>query len=116
MPLDRGATKSVATVQYAMLADQPYVHTQEDVLFATWFERQNMPEKSAAEIAELRVEFFAKPKPCLRTSPLAKKYGWGFVFDASGRVALCPMESKEYADLLGGGEIKVLKAMRSSRG
>lgn len=63
----------------------------------------------------MREDFFAKPKPCLRTSPLAKRYGWGFLFDAEGRVKLCPMESAEYRELSTGGKVKVLKAMRSSR-
>jgi hypothetical protein len=114
-PSERGGKQTVATLQYEMLADKPFVYTQEDVLFTTWFERQHFPEKSETEIAALRGEFFAKPKPCLRTSPLAKKYGWGFVFDTDGRVKLCAMESEEYRELLNGGKVKVLKAMKSSR-
>lgn len=115
VPDDRGGKrKSVARVQYEMLAGNPYVYTQEDVLFNTWLTRQEMPEKEAAEVARLRGEFFAKPKPCLRTSPLAKRYGWGFSFDEQGRVALCSMESKEYGDLIERDGIKVLKAMKSS--
>jgi len=115
IPEDRGGKKTVAVLHYEMLADKPYAHTQEDVQFNTWFQRQDMLEKSEAEVARLREEFFSKPKPCLRTSPLPKKYGWGFIFDEEGRVALCPMESQEYRDLLEGGKVKVLKAMRSSR-
>lgn len=115
VPTERGGKQTVATLQYEMLADKPFVHTQEDVLFATWFERQGFPEKSDAELERLRDEFFAKPKPCLRTSPLAKKYGWGFAFDAEGRVKLCPMESDEYRNLRDSGQAKVLKAMKSSR-
>lgn len=115
VPEERGGKKkSVARIHYEMLAGKPYVHTQEDVLFTTWLTRQEMPEKSAAEVAQLRSEFFAKPKPCLRTSPLAKRYGWGFAFDETGHVALCPMESKEYGDLLHRDGVKVLKAMKSS--
>jgi hypothetical protein len=30
-------------------------------------------------------------------------------------VALCPMESKEYQELLAGDDVKVLKALRSRR-
>jgi hypothetical protein len=115
VPTDRGGKQTVATLQYNMLADKPFVYTQEDVLFATWFDRQDLPPKSAAELADLREEFFAKPKPCLRTSPLAKKYGWGFAFDEQGRVKLCPMESAEYRDLLAGEDLTILKAMKSSR-
>jgi hypothetical protein len=63
-----------------------------------------------------RNEFFARPQACLRASPLPKKYGWGFVFDAEGRVALCAMESAEYRRLLGDTGVRVLKALRSARG
>ncbi|MQA94870.1 MAG: hypothetical protein GEV11_09540 [Streptosporangiales bacterium] len=111
----RGGKKGVASIHYDMLAGQPYRHTQEDVLFQTWLERQDEQPGSPDEIARLRDEFFAKPKPCLRTSPLGKRYGWGFAFDAEGRVALLPMESEEYRKLLDGGEVKVLKAMKTKR-
>lgn len=50
-----------------------------------------------------------------RTSPLAKRYGWGFLFDTEGRVKLCPMESEEYRELVESGDVKVLEAMASSR-
>jgi Family of unknown function (DUF6157) len=115
-PAGRGAKKTVAALQYEMLANAPYVHTQEDVLFDTWLRRQDLPHKTRADVARLRDDFFAKPQPCLRCSPLPKKYGWGFSFDEKGRVALCPMESKEYREALAGGRVKVVKAMRSSRG
>jgi hypothetical protein len=76
-PPDRGANKTVASLQHAMLVDSPYVYTQEDVLFITWFERQTIPHMPEEDIAHLRDEFFAKPQACLRASPLPKRYGWG---------------------------------------
>jgi Family of unknown function (DUF6157) len=115
VPPDRGAQRTVASVQYAMPADRPYGQTQEDVLFGTWLERQNTPDLSAADIARLREEFFSRPQACLRSSPLPKKYGWGLHFDDEGRVALCPMDSKHYRELVTGHEVHVLKAMRSKR-
>lgn len=74
---ERGANKTVASLQHAMLVDSPYVYTQEDVLFITWFERQTIPHMSEEDIAHLRDEFFANPQACLRASPLPKRYGWG---------------------------------------
>lgn len=115
VPVDRGAKKSVAALQYGLLADCPYVHTQEDVLFETWLRRQDRPDLSEADVVRLRAELFSRPQACLRASPLPKRYGWGLVFDEEGRVALCPMESKEYQELLASGRLKVLKALRSSR-
>lgn len=115
VPVPRGKDKTVAVLQYELLAKSPYVHTQEDVLFNSWLQRQDLPEPSPTKVAELRAAFFAKPQACLRASPLPKKHGFGLLFDAQGRIALCPMESKEYQDLARGDRVKVLKAMRSSR-
>ncbi|WP_283137094.1 DUF6157 family protein [Rhizohabitans arisaemae] len=114
-PKDRGAKKTVAVLQYEMLAGRPFVHTQEDVLFDTWFKRHELPEASDEEIAALRAKFFSKPQACLRSSPLPKKHGWGLVFNAEGKIALCPMESAEYREHLATGTLKILKALRSSR-
>ena len=48
----------------------------------------------------------------------AKRYGWGFHFDAGSKVALVAVESKEYAALSSGKRkgVKVVAAMRSRRG
>ena len=118
VPPQRGAKPTVATLQYEMLAGSPYVHTQEDVLFQSWLQRQPLPGGlSPAEVARLRAEFFAKPQACLRSSPLPKQYGWGFRFDDRGLLALCPMESTEYRNVIEGKVegVQVLKAMRSKR-
>ncbi len=115
VPEDKPGKKTVANIHYKMLADKPFSVRQEDVLFETWLRRQPDQPTDPAEIAKLREDFFAKPKPCLRTSPLPKRYGWGLVFDQEGRVKLCPMDSEEYRNLLVCGEVKVLKAMASNR-
>ena len=117
VPSPRGGKKTVAVLQYEMLAERPYALTQEDVLFDSWFlRRPDAGEARGAEAAALREAFFSKPQPCLRTSPLPKKYGFGLHFDGDGRIALCPVESGEYARLLeGAGGTTVLKAMRSAR-
>lgn len=122
VPSERGGKKTVAVLQYEMLAADPYHLTQEDVLFETWLRRQDVSGAAPdADRADLRDRFFAKEQPCLRSSPLPKKYGFGLRFDAEGRVALCPVESEEYRRLVGEstgespGELTVLKALRSRR-
>jgi hypothetical protein len=118
-PSEHGGRPSVATLQYELIAGDPYEHTQEDVLFESWIRWQpSSRTKTKPELARLREEFFAKPQPCLRASPLPKKYGWGLLFNKNGRVALCAMESAEYRRIVGGKAVgvKVLKALRSSRG
>jgi hypothetical protein len=119
VPVEKGGKATVATIQYEMLADHPYEYVQPDVLFTSWLARQETAEKpSKAAVAKLRADFFSKPQPCLRASPLPKKYGFGLLFDEQGRVALCPMESDEYRRLAGAKQssVKVLKAFRTSRG
>lgn len=115
LPTPRGGKKTVAVLQYEMIADTPYQHTQEDVLFNSWLQRQDLGEVSAGEVARLRGEFFSKAQACLRASPLPKQFGWGLDFDDKGRVALFPMESAEYRRRVEGGDVKVMKAMRSKR-
>jgi len=117
VPPDRGERKTVARIQYELLAANPYRYTQEDVLFATWLARQGLEHTPEQEIARLREEFFSRPQACLRSSPLPKQYGWGLLFDDQGRVALCPVESAKYRRLVAGqdSEVKVLKAFRSKR-
>jgi hypothetical protein len=114
VPAGRGSAKTVAEIQYEMISENPFVFTQEDVLFESWFARQNL-EVSDAEKAELRAQFFAKEQPCLRTSPLTRTHGWGMVFDEEGRVALCAMDSPDYAKYLESGDHKVIKALRTKR-
>lgn len=118
VPVAKGGKKTVAVVQYELIAGSPFRLTQEDVLFETWLARQGPPgEPSDEERAELRARFFAKPQACLRGSPLPKSYGWGLLFDERGRVGLCAVDSEEYRRLVTGAEpgITILKAFRSRR-
>ncbi len=112
-----GEKKTVAALQYEMLAAEPYRLTQEDVLFLTWVRRRpGFGELGENELAALRDEFFSRSRACLRASPLPKRYGFGLLFDGEGRIALCPMESEEYRRIVAGGEgYTVVKAMRTSR-
>lgn len=114
-PSARGDKPTVAALQYRMLADHPFRFTQPEVLFDVWLERQALGELPEAERARLHAAFFAKPQACLRASPLPKQYGWGLLFDEAGRIALCPMESPTYQELIAGGQVQVRKAMRSRR-
>lgn len=101
---------SIAALQYALLAAQPYALTSDDVLFAVHAARQGVKPAKAA-----REAFFAKPQACLRASPLPKTYGFGLHHDAQGRVALVPMESVRYAELAHDAGTKTVAAMRSAR-
>ena len=114
-PPGRAANPTVAQLQYELLAESPFTLTQEDVLFESWFARQE--GVMDADRPALREQFFSRSQACLRASPLPKQYGWGLLFDHEGRIALLPMESEEYRRLAAGAnpELRVLKAMRSKR-
>jgi hypothetical protein len=115
VPPTKAEKKTVANIQYELLAGHPYKYTQEDVLFETFVRHKGIPAgELKARGKAMREEFFAKDQPCLRTSPLARTYGWGFHFDPKGKVALYPKGSAEY-EKLSEGTPKVLKALRSSR-
>ncbi|WP_333618556.1 DUF6157 family protein [Dietzia sp.] len=104
--------RTVAELQYERLEGRPYEWTSDELLFDVHCERKGIAE---AERAVERERFFSKGQPCLRTSPLAKTYGWGFHFDADGRVALVPMGSEDLESLAGREGVAVERAMRSSR-
>jgi hypothetical protein len=112
IPQSRGAIKTVAVLQYEMIADHPYEFTQDDILFAVFAERQGI--RTSDRSAE-REKFFARDQPCLRSSSLGKRYGWGIHNDDHGRVALFAVDSGAYRDLMDDDRLKHLKALRSRR-
>jgi hypothetical protein len=111
-PEPKSEKKTIPVLQYEMIANNPYKYTQEDVLFETYADYNEIP---AADRPAERQKFFSKGQACLRASSLGKRYGWGIHSNAEGKVALYPMGSKEYQELATDTKIKHLKAMRSKR-
>jgi len=74
--------------------------------------RNAIPE---GEMDAARAKFFSKGQPCVRSSPLAKRYGWGIHSDADGKVGLIAMESPGYQELASDPAITHVRAMRSKR-
>ncbi len=108
---------SIAELTLRMIAENPYRYTSDDVLFTVWADRKGIPEE---ERAAAREAFFSKGQPCLRSSDLGKRYGWGVHSDSEGRVAVYGLGSDEYARFESGvspsGQpVTVTRAMRSSR-
>lgn len=102
---------TIAALHYRLIAEAPYARTSDEVVFATFALRHGI----AVDDAAAREEFFAKGQPCLRSSPLGKRYGWGIHHDAEGRVALVPRGSAEYAALAADADTAHTRAMRSKR-
>ncbi len=104
--------RTIPTIQHDLIGNNPYRYTSDDVLFEVFAERNDVPE---TEYESERIKLFSKGQACLRSSPLAKRYGWGFHFDDKSRVALFGVESDEYQKLLDDKSLKHIKAMRSSK-
>jgi hypothetical protein len=108
---------TAAQRQFEMLHTNPYRFTSEEILFASSSEGIRLAEGIEDEEKQRNLRaFFEKPRACLRSSPLAKQYGWGFHFDADGRVALYGVESEDYRRLRNDGSLRQLEALRSKRG
>ena len=103
---------TLARMQYDMISAHPYRYTSDEILFAIHAARKGI---QPAEMEDQRAEFFSRGQPCLRSSPLGKRYGWGIHHDAESRVALYPRETEEYRRLSQDPSLKQVAAMRSAR-
>lgn len=104
--------RTVANIQFDLVSKNPYKFTSDDVFFQVFAERNDLTK---AELKEAREKFFSKGQPCFRASPLAKRYGWGVHSDKDGKVAIYSCDSNEYKKLSKDKNLKVVKAMRSSK-
>lgn len=112
MPPQKGEKKTVANYQFEMLYESPYEYTSDEVVFKIHAIRKEIP---SIFVEEEQTAFFSKGQPCLRTSPLAKRYGWGVHHNAEGKVAIYPVESEEYQQLATDKSLKQTRAMRSKK-
>ena len=104
--------RSVANIQFDLIGENPYKYTSDDVIFQVYAEKNDLTKN---EYAAAREQFFSKGQPCLRTSPLTKRYGWGVHSDEKGRIALYACDSKDYQRLIRDASLKVVKAMKSGK-
>ena len=112
IPPVKGDKKTVANIHFDMLNGHPYQYTSDDVIFGTYAQKNDL---TAKELPAAREQFFSKGQPCMRTSPLTKRYGWGVHSDTSGKIALVDSGSEAYKKFAGDKSLKVVKAMRTSK-
>ena len=112
IPPITNTTKSIARLQYEMLSKNPYAFTSDDILFRVYADRNDLTE---SELPAAREQFFSKGQPCLRASPLTKRYGWGIHSDNNGKVAMVGVETQAYEAFIKNAALKKVKAMRSKR-
>ena len=104
--------KTLANLQYDQIVKNPYKYSSDDIIFTCYRIKNDI---SKSEEQGERSKFFSKGQPCLRTSPLAKRYGFGIHHNSEGKVALFPVESRDYQTFLNDNSIIKVKAMRSKR-
>lgn len=103
---------SVANLQFDLISKHPYKFTSDDILFQVHANRNGLKPQ---EYKKAREEFFSRGQPCLRASPLTKRYGWGVHNDQDGKVAIFGRESEDYQKLSGDEGLDIRPAMKSAR-
>ena len=104
--------------EYELLINNPYKFNQDELGFTVHVHYHAI---SAAELRANRRallhDFLSKGQPCLRTSPLTKRFGWGAHHNSSGKIALYSVDSEEYAQFASGanGNVTLINAMRNNR-
>jgi hypothetical protein len=101
---------SIAGLEYMLLTANPYRFTGEELILAVHARHKGVDD---ADMAPFKLALFSKPHPCLRTSMLPKRYGWGAHYDGNGRIALYGVETDDYRHLMSRPDIKVIPAMRN---
>ncbi|KFF19678.1 DUF6157 family protein [Chryseobacterium sp. JM1] len=104
--------KTLASLQYEQIVKEPYRYSSDDIVFDCHTVKNDI---SDSEKPQARIDFFSKGQPCLRSSPLAKRYGFGIHHNEDSKVAVFPAESDEYEKFLHDNSIKKVKAMRSKK-
>lgn len=112
IPPSKNDKKTIAELQYQLIAKQPYVYSSDDVLFQVFADRNDL---TSSELAAAKATFFSKGQACFRASPLTKSYGFGVHSNSEGKIALFPCESEAYQQFLDDPAIKKVKAMKSKR-
>ena len=111
-PQIKDDAKTVANLQFALLNGNPYKYTSDELIFRVHAIRKGISE---SELPEQRELFFSKGQPCLRSSPLTKRYGWGIHCDSDARVALYGLGTSEYEHFANQQGVSFVKAMRSKK-
>ncbi len=103
---------TAANIQFDLINKHPYQLSSDDVLFQVYADKNDL---TTTEYKAAREQFFSKGQPCFRASPLTKRYGWGVHYDKDGKISIYPAGSPEYERFKNDKNLKVVKAMRSSR-
>ncbi len=105
--------KSVANQTFDLLNEAPpYTFSSDDLLFRLYALRNGIADD---DMEAARERFFAKGQPCMRCSPLTKRYGWGIHFDEDAKMALIARDAPEYDAFAKREDLKQVFAMRNGK-
>jgi hypothetical protein len=110
-PPDR-AQRGRANIEFDLLTGAPYAYDHTSLAHAV---HEAMAEVSGKPAQDFET-FHAKGQPCMRASPLAKRYGWAEHSDADGKLALVDPASAVFARLMTDPTLLRKPPMRSKRG
>ena len=109
LPPVKGENPTIANLHFDMIAQHPYRYSSDDVVFGTYARKNDM----VSNLEHEQALFFSKGQPCLRCSPLTKRYGWGIHCNAEGRVAVHGIGTMEYQRFADDPALKHVRAMRN---
>jgi hypothetical protein len=112
IPPSKNYDKSIALIQYEIISQNPYKFTSDDVIFTVHSIKKGLTDN---DLTEAKTQFFSKGQPCLRSSPLTKRYGWGIHSNQEGKIALYGVETDQYEQISIDQTIKIVKALRNSK-
>ncbi|HEY9745897.1 MAG TPA: DUF6157 family protein [Oculatellaceae cyanobacterium] len=117
IPARKGDKKTIAMIQYELLTQKPYQYNHLELAFESFKIRQMTQDAQFdPDDKDVETQFFKKNHPCMRTSPLAKQYGWGVHHDENGKIAIYAKGSKEYARFSNPQNgLKIVKAVANKR-
>lgn len=105
------AKPSRANIEYHLLVRAPYSLDHHAFSHAV---HRAMAEVGG-KVAQTFEQFHARGQPCMRASPLTKRYGWAAHYDGAGRLALVDPASDAFARLAADQDLPQAQAMRSKR-
>jgi hypothetical protein len=112
IPLSKKDVPTVASLQFDLIKNNPYKYTSDELLFKIFALRNDLAKQELPLAKDL---FFSMGQPCMRCSPLTKRYGWGIHYNAEGKMAIFGKETTEYEQFCNEKEFKQLFGMKSKR-
>ncbi len=110
-PPQNPARATRAAIEHRLLTNAPYALDHKAFSHAIHIKMARESGKTALDFDA----FHSKGQPCMRASPLTKRYGWAAHYDADGHLALIDPDSAAFRTLAANPDLPQKPAMRSKR-